>query len=113
MLLQNCFRIARRLSPIAGGSPPLAARLSSLVAHRWWFAALARRSSLAAPRIGITCDASVAHGRRPSPNGSLCRTGPPVIPHKGQGKSDGKGTFKAMKGNMHDVTLKFNLETFE
>ena len=66
MLLQNCFRIARRLSPIAGGSPPLAARLSTLVAHRWWFAALARRSSLAAPRIGIPCDASVAHGRRPS-----------------------------------------------
>ena len=47
------------------------------------------------------------------PNGSLCRTGPPVVPRKGQGKSDGKGTFKAMKGNMHDVTLKFNLETFE
>ena len=47
------------------------------------------------------------------PNASLCRTGPPVVPKRGQGQSDGHGTFKTMKRNMHDFKLKFNVETFK
>jgi len=46
------------------------------------------------------------------PGGVLMRTGPPQVPKAGPGKSDGHGTFKRMKKNAVDRTLKWDIGTF-